>query len=184
MIRKAGHGHLVPKTAQEKMGGLNFLRYAKKLLNRLAQENEEVHQKARTVKSKPSKSKENFEVLFVWYLKQPVCFCKGKAGWSLNVSRRKKQLQEQLKNNQHQRIKTRARKGQGREGSKWTKEKKKKKRGEKEEKQGLKEPGGKLQFYTISFELLKKICGVLKKEEKVKRASEVPVPGCSHWADA
>lgn len=55
----------MPKTAQEKMGGLNFLRYAKKLLNRLAQENEEMHKKARTVKSKPSKSKENIEVLFV-----------------------------------------------------------------------------------------------------------------------
>jgi len=54
------------------------------------------------------------------------------------VSRRKKQLQEQLKNNQHQRIKTRARKAQGRKGSKSTKEKKK--RGEKDEKQGLKEP--------------------------------------------
>lgn len=53
MVRKAGHGHLVSKMVQEKMGGLNFLRYAKNLLNRLAQENEEMHQKARRVKSKP-----------------------------------------------------------------------------------------------------------------------------------
>lgn len=53
MVRKAGHDHLVPKKVQEKMGGLNFIRDAKKLLNRLAQENQEMRQKARTVKSKP-----------------------------------------------------------------------------------------------------------------------------------
>jgi len=55
----------VPKTAQEKMGGLNFLRYAKKLLNRLAQEMKKCIKKQETVKSKPSESKENTEVLFV-----------------------------------------------------------------------------------------------------------------------
>jgi len=53
MVRKAGHDHLVPKKSKKKMGRLNFTRDAKKLLNRLAQENKEMHQKARTVKSKP-----------------------------------------------------------------------------------------------------------------------------------
>lgn len=42
------------KKVQEKknLGGLNFIGEAKKLLNRLAQENKEMHQKARTVKFK------------------------------------------------------------------------------------------------------------------------------------
>lgn len=55
MVRKAGHDHLVPKRrprregkkkrANNKMGGLNFVRDAKKLLKRLAQEKKEMHPK-------------------------------------------------------------------------------------------------------------------------------------------
>lgn len=56
MVRKAGHDHLVPKKVQKKLKTQNsednFTREDKKLLKRLAQENKEMCQKARTVKLK------------------------------------------------------------------------------------------------------------------------------------